>query len=200
MISARHSLGEDELIRRFQRGDDQVFDRLVEISAPKVMPLISRMVNNAEDAEDILQEVCIDLYTALKRYKWQASYLTFLSQITVNKIKTYYRKKTHRPICFTEIESDTAQSDEPMDARFTARDTTEQLVTQREQQRVLQAILRQLPPEHRLVLVCSDILELSYDETAQVMQVPTGTVKSRLNRARKKFQEHILANRELFGR
>jgi RNA polymerase sigma-70 factor (ECF subfamily) len=192
-------LGQEEaLIRRIQSGDDAAFDRLVELCSGRVYSLAFRMMGNADDAQDVAQEVFVRVYQAIPRFRCDATFSTWLYRIVVNACHDEAARRKRRP----QTMSDAAPDDESPDMLDTlvADGEPEDLYLRHERQQALQQALLELPENFRAVVILHDVQGLSYDEMAEVLHTGLGTIKSRLNRARNMLREKIYAHTELFGR
>jgi RNA polymerase sigma-70 factor (ECF subfamily) len=193
-----HTISAEELIQRFQRGDESAFDQLVVHLGPRIAPLISRMVTNPTDAQDATQEVFLNLYRALPTFKGQSAFFTFFYRLTLNVCVNFNKRLTRRPTLFAELDAPDADGPGFLDG-LPAADNTERTIGQQTTQRALHTAIATLPPQYRDTFVMHYMQDLPLQTIAATMDVPEGTVKSRLNRARKLMQEKILAQRELFA-
>ncbi len=192
--SAQH---EEDLVRRFQRGDDAAFDRLVEHCSSRVYNLAFRLVGNADDAQDLAQEAFLRVYHALPRFKGEAAFTTWLYRIVVNVCQDELKRRPRRPAPFSTLDGE--DEGPSFSDRLTSGDTAEEAVLQRERTQMLQQSIARLPEAFRLVLVLYDVQGFSYLEIADILKMNVGTVKSRLNRARNLLRERLAPARELFG-
>ena len=195
-IAAEQTPQEDELVRRAQEGDDDAFDRLVELFAPRVYNLAFRLIGHAEDAQDLAQEALLRAYDALPRFRRDAAFTTWLYRIVVNVCHDERARRKRRPPTMSELETDDGPA---ITETLTDGTDTEDLLLQRERSRTLQEAIATLPDPFRLTLVLYDIQGFSYQEAADILDIQIGTVKSRLNRARNLLREKLAAHRELFG-
>lgn len=195
---AQSTQHEEELVRRFQHGDDRAFDRLVETCSPRVYNLAYRLVGNADDAQDLAQEAFVRVYHALPKFKWESAFSTWLYRIVSNACYDELKRRRRRPSTMTDITPEGYDGESPAEL-LTDGATAADPVLQRERQQAVQQAITQLPEPFRLVLVLYDLRGLSYQEIADVLQQNMGTVKSRLNRARGLLREKLGAQRELFG-
>ena len=186
-----------ELARRFARGDQHAFTAFFTAITPRILPLISRFTCNRDDAEDTLQDVAIQLFSALPRFRGDSLMITFVYRVVVNVGLTWKKRHARLPVTFTDM------TDPDQDSPFEvlpgkAYEQPERMLFVREQQDLLHEAIVHLPPQFRAVLVLADLCQLSYEEIAAIQCAPVGTVRSRLHRARGMLQEKILAKRELF--
>jgi RNA polymerase sigma-70 factor, ECF subfamily len=167
--------GEDrELVERFAHGDSRAFDTIVQRYEQRVYAIALRMTGNVKDARDAMQDVFISALRALRSFRGDAQLSTWIHRVAVNASLDVLRKRK-RHIAQPIEEAGDRPSDDigPEDAAARAARAAEV-------QRALQAV----SPEHRAVLVLHDLQDLDYTETAAALDIPVGTVKSRLHRAR----------------
>jgi RNA polymerase sigma-70 factor, ECF subfamily len=169
-----------ELLRRARRGDGRAFHALVDRFARPMYGLAYSMLNNAADAEDVVQETFAGAFKALSKFEERSSVKTWLSRILLNQIAMFRRDRRgndDRAIsggALDSVEAVKASVDAGVDARLD-----------------LQSTLQGLSDEHREVLVLREWQQMSYDEIAGVLNVPRGTVESRLFRARAELRKKL---------
>ena len=175
---------DEELIARFQEGDEQAYTELVNRYRDKLMTFVYRFVNDMEQAEDIIQDTMLKLYTHKHYYRNIAKFSTWIYTIAGNLAKTELRKRKNRKV--TNI-SQMGPEDRDYELPSVAPETDE--VVQSEYiEKKIQAAIQNLPLHFRTVTILRDIQELSYEEISKIVEVPLGTVKSRINRARLQLQ------------
>ncbi|HWR57185.1 MAG TPA: sigma-70 family RNA polymerase sigma factor [Negativicutes bacterium] len=169
------------LIMRARDGDKQSFGRLVQQFQSRIFAIAYGIIGRREDAEDITQETFIKAYKAIGNLQTGVAFYRWLVQIAVNTGINYKKSLTTRQsVSFAEINEPLFQGESP-----------EAYVERRESFARLQAMLSELSPEHRVVLVLREIEGLAYDEIADMLQIPLGTVKSRINHARDKLRRIV---------
>lgn len=191
-------MSEPDLIQRCQKGDVAAFEQLIEGYEKKIINYCWRMLGNPLDAEDAAQEVFVKVFRFIGSFTGQSSFSTWLYRIASNVCLDILRKKKRRP---TETVSLNQYNTEGEEFALPIEDnapTPYENAQKNEAQRVLAAALDKLGEEQRRVIVLRDIEGLSYDEIAQIINVAPGTVKSRINRARKSLQKLLEKDRELF--
>lgn len=189
-------MDEQRLVAMAQRGEIAAFESLIEAYEARIYNLAYRMLGNPEDARDAAQETFLKAYSALRRFRGDSSFSTWIYRIARNScldaIRTRKRSRTYSlddPVdtgdgeVTRQIEGDLPSPDE--------------VILTRERQTVINDALAELPDHHRSVLVLRDIEGFSYEEIAEVLEVKLGTVKSRLYRARSALHER-LEQMELF--
>lgn len=179
---------DEELIARFQEGDEQAYTELVNRYRGKLMTFVYRFVNDMEQAEDIIQDTMLKLYTHKHYYRNIAKFSTWIYTIAGNLAKTELRKRKSRKV--TNI-SQMGPEDRDYELPSVAPETDE--VVQSEYiEKKIQAAIQNLPLHFRTVTILRDIQELSYEEISKIVEVPLGTVKSRINRARLQLQKELI--------
>lgn len=190
-------MSETELIKRCQKGDREAFDELVRMYQGQVINIAYGMLSDREDAYDAAQEAFIKVYRNIGNFKGKSSLSTWIYRIVSNVCNDFLRKR-HRGGVVVSMNGAAAEDDDKdMDITDTAP-TPEELVELSEQQRALRIAISELSLEYREIITLSDIEQLSYEEISEVLKCPTGTVKSRLNRARNALRKKLLKKRELF--
>lgn len=164
---------EGSLIVQSQRGDFDAFDRLVAAHEDRIYHAAYRITGNAEDARDAAQETFVKAFRALPRYRHEAAFGTWLHRIAVNASLDIVRRRPQAPPVPLEEVVLPAQTHNP--------DTEAE---RHEVQLRVHDALRRLAPDHRVIVVLRDLQGLAYEEIAEVLRMPIGTVRSRLSRAR----------------
>ena len=178
---------DEELIARFQNGDEQAYVELVNRYRDRLMTFVYRFVNDAVIAEDIVQDTLVKLYTHKDYYRNIAKFSTCIYTIAGNLAKTELRKKKRRKV--TNL-SEMGSEDWEYQIPAVGQDTGE-IVQSQFAERQIQKAIQSLPLHFRTVVILRDIQELSYEEISKIVEVPLGTVKSRINRARLQLQEML---------
>ena len=171
-----------ELVKRVQKGDKGAFDLLVVKYEHKIVNLVMRYVRDPETALDISQEAFIKAYRALPRFRGDSAFYTWLYRIAVNTAKNHLAAQKRRP---ADIELDLQDPDQyGLHAKLKETDTPEALSLSRELQETLERAIQALPDDLRTAIVLRELDGMSYEEIAQTMDCPVGTVRSRIFRAR----------------
>ena len=189
------ALGEAALLDQCRRGNAGAFERLVALYENKVYNLAFRMVGNYEDASDIAQEAFLKVYTSLDQFRGESSFSTWLYRVVSNACLDELRRRArHRAISIDTPVS----AEDPSTRQIPSGDPEPGHAIERAEVRTaVQQGIMELPDDHRIILVLRDIHGLSYEEIAQVLDMPLGTVKSRLNRARLGLRDRLQGT-ELF--
>jgi RNA polymerase sigma-70 factor (ECF subfamily) len=176
---------EADLVQRCLEGDAAAWNTLVRVYWKRVFNIAYKFVAQFDEAEDLTQEIFVKLFRALPTFDRRASFDTWLTRVSRNLCIDRYRRRRREKERFTdEIDPDTIQMDE-----LVARpDAT---LEQRDQVAMVRRALAMLPPMYREALVLRDVHELSYEAIAQRLQLPEGTVKSRINRGRRELARHL---------
>ncbi len=181
---------DQQLVERVQRGDKQAFGLLVSKYQRKLARLISRMIRDPAEVEDVMQEAFIKAYRALPAFRGDSAFYTWLYRIGINTAKNYLVSQGRRAPTSTELDSDEAETLE--DASLLRDiDTPERLMQTKQIGQTVNAAMEALPEELRTAIVLREIEGLSYEEIATVMDCPIGTVRSRIFRAREAIAERL---------
>jgi RNA polymerase sigma-70 factor (ECF subfamily) len=177
------------IVKRVQKGDKSAFDLLVRKYQFKVTNIISRYVYDHSEIEDIAQEVFVKAYRAIRGFRGDSAFYTWLYRIAINTAKNYLVAQSRRPPS-TDVE---ARDAELTESGRNLRDigTPESNLLSRElADRVTKAV-QELPDDLRTAITLREIEGLSYEEIATVMECPIGTVRSRIFRAREAIDKHL---------
>jgi len=171
---------EQELLDRCLAGEDSAWEALLKAYTRKIYNLCYRFTGRAEEAEDVTQEVFIKVFQTLKTYQAaQGSFTTWLNRVARNHLVDHYRRaRKDRVTSSLEDELPAAEQKPSQHMEPTTQ------VESRERREVLQLALDKLSPDLREAVILRDLQDLDYEEIAQVLRVPQGTVKSRINRGR----------------
>ena len=172
-----------ELMLKFQNGDELAYNELVNRYKNKLLNFIYRYFGSKDDAEDILQETFIKLYYKKDYYKPISEFSTWIYTIAANLSKTELRKRKRRK---TSQLSEMGVENKEFDSRY-EDDTDLEINTEYNEHEINKAI-QDLETPFRTAFILRDIQELSYEEISKITEVPLGTIKSRINRARIQLQ------------
>ena len=186
------SADDQQFITECLRGNASSFGELVRRYQDRLFHSIFRMVNNAEDAHDVVQEAFLSAYQSLDSFKGDSLFFTWLYRIAVNTAISLKRKQR------VVISIDAVRNGEPL---IEPSDPSEvnrpgHALEQAEQETRVHQALSRLSPEHRAVLVMKDMEGQKYEDMADVLGVPIGTIRSRLHRARLELREILEQNEE----
>ncbi len=185
---------DETLIKQCLNGDQAAYDFLVERYQHKIYNLTYRYTGNPTDAADLTQETFLKAYLALSGFRRESSFSTWLYHIAVNICRDEYRKKKRKKnLSLEELQE---QGSNP-EIFISEQGNPEESILSSDTQRLVQNCLNQLSEEHRLILILREIKGLPYEEISQCLGCSLGTIKSRLNRARKALKQKIENNPEL---
>ena len=173
--------GDDKLVKRAKKGDSRAFDLLVLKYQGRVAQLVSRYLNNAAEVEDVTQEAFIKAYRALPNFRGDSAFYTWLYRIAANAAKNHLVALGRRP------SSDMALDDsEEFDVtgRIKDHESPDEVIMGQQLEMLISRTIKELPVELRAALTLREFEGLSYEEIADVLECPIGTVRSRIFRAR----------------
>ena len=173
---------DSKLVKRVQKGDKGAFDLLVLKYQHKIVNLVMRYVRDPELALDITQEAFIKAYRALPRFRGDSAFYTWMYRIAVNTAKNHLAAQRRRPM---DVDLD-LQDPEHYDlhAKLRETDTPEGLTLGKELKETVERAIAALPEDLRTAIILRELEGMSYEEIAQTMECPVGTVRSRIFRAR----------------
>ena len=180
----------DPLIERCLKGDQRAWDDIVRLYWRKVFNVAYKFVGRQDEAEDLTQDIFLKLFKSLKTFDRRANFSTWLISVSRNLCIDHYRSMRR------EHDVVTHDVDVVTLARPSASDSPQAALEQRDRVALLRAALDTLAPSLRTAVMLRDIQELSYQEIAEKLGVPEGTVKSRINRGRAELSRQIARLRE----
>ncbi|WP_429023662.1 RNA polymerase sigma factor RpoE [Aeromonas allosaccharophila] len=183
------NLLDEQLVERVQRGDKAAFNLLVKKYQQKVVNLVARYVNNPGDVPDVAQEAFIKAYRALPTFRGESAFYTWLYRISVNTAKNYLTSQGRRPPS-SDVEADEAESYGGGEA-LQEVSTPENLALTDEIKRTVFSAIEALPEDLRTAITLRELEGLSYEEIAEIMDCPVGTVRSRIFRAREAIDKKL---------
>ncbi len=180
---------DSELVLRVQRGDKRAFDLLVLKYQHRILKLISRYVRDPGDAMDVAQDAFLKAYRSLPNFRGDSAFYTWIYRIAVNTAKNYLVAQSRRP-----LEADPTGSDgEAIEPEALLKDyaTPENYLVTDEIREAIVTAIDELPEDLRTAITLREIEGLSYEEIAEVMTCPIGTVRSRIFRAREAIDNRL---------
>jgi RNA polymerase sigma-70 factor (ECF subfamily) len=180
---------DEKLVRRVQRGDKAAFDLLVLKYQHKVAKLVARFVRDRREVEDVTQEAFIKAYRAIGGFRGESAFYTWLYRIAVNTAKNYLESLGRRPPS-TDVEMENAEFVESADGLREQATPERQLLTD-EIAATVNRVIEALPGDLRTAITLREIEGMSYEEIAEVMDCPIGTVRSRIFRAREAIDQEL---------
>jgi len=179
---------DQQLVQRAQRGDLRAFDLLVLKYQGRIGALVSRYIADAGEVEDVTQEAFIKVYRALSKFRGDSAFYTWLYRIAANAAKNHLVAKGRRPGADATIEDAEAFDDGGLVSEMSS---PEAMAMGDELAAVVEQSLQALPEELRAALTLRELEGLSYDDIAEVLGCPVGTVRSRIFRAREAIDEQV---------
>ena len=179
-----------QLVLRVQKGDKRAFDLLVLKYQYRLQAIVSRFVRDTDEVADVTQEAFIKAYRALPKFRGDSQFYTWLYRIAINTAKNYLVSKNRRP-ANTDIDVEDAE-------QFTGNEklideaSPEIFIMTEELSQIIKDSLSQLPEDLRTALTLREFDGMSYEEIADIMGCPVGTVRSRIFRAREFIDKHVL--------
>ena len=187
-------MDEQQAVQQAMQGDAQAFEQLMRAHEGRMYAVSLRMCGNREDALDCTQEAMLRIYRAIKTFKGQSSFATWVYRITMNTCLDELRRRKVRVSSSLDALLDTGFSPTDED------DTPERHAMASEQRRGLEQAIAALPEDMRSAIVLRDVQGFTYEEIATILSANVGTIKSRISRGREKLRETLLKQPELFGR
>ena len=178
-----------DLVKRVQKGDKKAFDPLVIKYQQRIANLISRFIRDQDEVLDVTQEAFIKAYRALPNFRGDSQFYTWLYRVAINTAKNHLATLSRRPPQ-GDIEAEIAEQMD-MGTRLKEQETPERLAEEADLKAVILEAVDQLPEELNTALTLREIDGLSYDEIAEAMDCPIGTVRSRIFRAREAVDKAI---------
>ena len=184
-VKDKFKLSDEKLILRFQEGDINAYNELVKRYKDRLFNFVLRYFNNAEQAEDVVQDTLIKLYTHASYYKNVAKFSTWIFTIAKNNALTELRKNKRK-------QTDSLWTD---DGKVIDINSKEESLESKVQNEIaidqLNKFLDEIPENFRMAVVLRDFQELSYEEISTILEIPIGTIKSRINRGRIQLAEKM---------
>lgn len=180
---------DDELVERARRGDRRAFDLLVLRYQQKVANLVSRYIRDQSEALDVTQEVFIKAYRALKGFRGDSAFYTWLYRIAINTAKNFLVAQGRRPPG-DDLGAETAEQLE-VGRRLKEYATPENELLAEEIAATVKAAVDELPEDLRTAITLRELEGMSYEEIAEAMSCPIGTVRSRIFRAREAIDKRL---------
>jgi RNA polymerase sigma-70 factor (ECF subfamily) len=182
------SSDDNRLIAECRQGNTAAFGELVSRYQDRLFNTVLRLVDNAEDARDVVQEAFLHAYQSLPSFKGDSLFFTWLYRIAVNTAISMKRKQRH--VLRIQPAGEEKNTIDPLDP--SERNRPGHAIEMAEEERKVHEALGKLSTEHRAVLVMKDMEGMKYEEMAEVLGVPVGTIRSRLHRARLEMRDLLL--------
>jgi RNA polymerase sigma-70 factor (ECF subfamily) len=179
-----------QLVERAQRGDKRAFELLVDKYQRRLGRLLSRFIRDPSEVEDVMQEAFIKAYRALPAFRGDSAFYTWLYRIGINTAKNYLAAMGRRAPTSTDLEAEEAEGHVDGE-RLRDLNTPENLLLSREIADTVNSTIESLPEELRTAIQLREMEGMSYEEIANIMGCPIGTVRSRIFRAREAIAERL---------
>ena len=181
---------DQKLVERVQRGDKAAFDLLVVKYQRKIFRLLSRLIRDSAEVEDVAQEAFIKAYRALPNFRGESAFYTWLYRIAINTAKNWLVSQGRRAPTSTEADIEEAETFDDGEHLRDLNTPDAMLLTKQVADAVNRAIER-LPEDLKTAIVLRELEGLSYEEISETMNCPIGTVRSRIFRAREAIAEEL---------
>lgn len=181
---------DSELVRQAQAGDLAAFDELVRHYQERIYGVVYHMTSNHEDANDLVQETFIKAYRALRSFKGDSSFFTWIYRIAVNRTINFLKQRRHQGHLSLNDVDFNAEHDPDLVALISQK-TPRRDVNLAELQQRLNEAMQKLSDVHRMVVTLHDVQGLPHEEISQIMGCNIGTVRSRLFYARQQLQAYL---------
>ncbi len=185
------------LIKKIKSGDMEAFSQLVSAYEKKAVAFARRMLGTQEEAEDATQEAFLKVFDKIHTFRQDSSFSTWFYTVLNNICLDALRKRSRRASTISINQTDETGEEYELDIKDTS-DGPYEAMKKNEAKRLLEIALTQLSDEHRTVIILRDINGFEYEEIAQILKISTGTVKSRISRARLALRKILEEHRELF--
>lgn len=182
------TVDDHRLIQDCLRGRNEAFGELVRRYQDRLFNVVYRLLDNAEDARDVVQDAFLNAYQSLDTFKGDSRFFTWLYRIAMNTAFSLKRKQ--RAVLSIDRARELSPAAEPLDP--SASNQPDFALEQADEERQVQQALNSLSPEHRTVLILKDMEGEKYEVMAEMLRVPIGTIRSRLHRARMELRELLL--------
>ncbi len=178
-----------ELVLKVQQGDKSAFDLLVIKYQHRIIQLVNRYIKDPSEAQDVAQEAFIKAYRALGNFRGDSAFYTWLYRISINTAKNYLVSRNRR---YSDYHVDVQDAEQVGNApQLQGMETPDELLQNDEIISVINAAIEQLPEDMKTAIILREFEGMSYEEIAQAMECPVGTVRSRIFRAREAIDEKL---------
>jgi RNA polymerase sigma-70 factor (ECF subfamily) len=180
---------DEELVARVQRGDKKAYDLLVIKYQHKIVQLVNRYLKDPSEAQDVAQEAFIKAYRAIGSFRGDSTFYTWLYRIAINTAKNYLVSRSRRSSQYeVDIQDAEAMENAP---QLQGIETPERLLMNDEIVKAIRSAIEHLPDEMRTAIMLREFEGMSYEEIAEAMECPVGTVRSRIFRAREAIDNKL---------
>lgn len=172
------------LIKKAQQGDMLAFNELIKPYIKPAYNIALKYLKNREDAQDISQDAFVKVMKSIHSFKGNASFSTWIYRIVINLCHDFYSKNKKK-----------SQALENLTCIYSESDLNEEIVMKKDKSQVIHEILQEMDEEKRRILILRDVQGFKYDEIADILNIPIGSVKSKISRAREQFKQIVYSNR-----
>jgi RNA polymerase sigma-70 factor (ECF subfamily) len=176
----------EQLVHDFLDGDAQAFNRLVMLHQTKIYNLALNYVKNQEEAKDLAQDIFVTVYRSLPKLREKEKFTSWLYQIAINHCRNRYKKLSRRGY-FNNISLD----DEESFLQIAGDEGPEKSLQRKNTINLVRSTIDSMPEAEKEIILLRDIQELAYEEISAILDIPLGTVKSKLNRARTSLKDRL---------
>jgi len=180
---------DQELVLRVQQGDKKAFDMLVLKYQHKIIQLVNRYIKDPSESQDVAQEAFVKAYRALGSFRGDSAFYTWLYRIAINTAKNYLVSRSRRNTLY-EVDIQDAEAIENA-PQLQGMETPERVLLNEEIIETIKSAIDNLPEEMRIAIMLREFEGMSYEEIAQAMDCPVGTVRSRIFRAREAIDNKL---------
>ncbi|MGL6159985.1 RNA polymerase sigma factor RpoE [Microbulbifer sp.] len=191
MTAQQASPSDRQLVERVQKGDKRAFDLLVLKYQHKILAVVSRFIKDHSEVQDVTQEAFIKAYRALANFRGESAFYTWMYRIAINTAKNHLVSRSRRPPS-SDVDLEDAEYYSGADL-LRDSDTPESQLFRDELEAAVHGAIRALPEDLRSAVTLREMEGLSYEEIAEVMNCPVGTVRSRIFRAREAIDRTVQA-------
>ncbi|WHI46288.1 RNA polymerase sigma factor RpoE [Microbulbifer sp. EKSA008] len=191
MTAHQASTSDRELVERVQKGDKRAFDLLVLKYQHKIVAVVSRFIKDHSEVQDVTQEAFIKAYRALANFRGESAFYTWMYRIAINTAKNHLVSRSRRPPS-SDVELEDAEFYSGADL-LRDNETPESQMFRDQLEAAVHRAIRALPEDLRSAVTLRELEGLSYEEIAEVMGCPVGTVRSRIFRAREAIDRTVQA-------
>lgn len=176
----------DNLVQDFLDGDAQAFNRLVLLYQTKIYNLALNYVKSPEEAKDLAQDIFVTVYRSLPKLREKEKFTSWLYQIAINHCRNRYKKLSRRGY-FSNVSLD----DEESYLQLPGDEGPEKLLQRQNTIKLVRSTIDSMADAEREIILLRDVQELAYEEISTILDIPLGTVKSKLNRARNALKDRL---------
>lgn len=176
----------EQLIQDFLDGNSQAFNRLVLLYQTRIFNLALNYVKNQEEAKDLAQDIFVTVYRSLPKLREKEKFTSWLYQIAVNHCRNRYKKLSRRGY-FSNVSLDNEESF----LQISTDESPEKTLQRQNTINIVRATIASMGEAEKEIILLRDVQELAYEEISDILQIPLGTVKSKLNRARNALKDRL---------